>query len=142
MESSPAQEMQSPVGMKPVDITAKAVAANDLNAMFVVAIFFGLPKIGNLLKLGEFALNQIAIKFGFGLSTASATVRVIEPTLKQESVVRLIHEKLARGLAVVESFGIVRVGGSEDDESHVVAGVTGTATVVVTIHDVEGVAGN
>lgn len=50
-------------GMKPIDITAKAFAAHDLNSVFVAAIFFGLPEIGNAFKLGEFALNQIAIKF-------------------------------------------------------------------------------
>ena len=50
-------------GMKPVDVTAKAVAAHDLDSVFVAAVFFGLPEIGNAFKLGEFALNQIAIKF-------------------------------------------------------------------------------
>ena len=51
------------VGMKPVDVTAKAVAAHDLDSVFVAAVFFGLPEIGNAFKLGDFALNQIAIKF-------------------------------------------------------------------------------
>ena len=50
-------------GMNPVDITAEAVAAHDLNTVFVAAVFFGLPEIGNAFKLGEFALNQISIKF-------------------------------------------------------------------------------
>ena len=49
--------------MRPITITAKAVAARDLNSLFVAAIFFGLPEIGYALKLGNFALNQIAIKF-------------------------------------------------------------------------------
>ena len=49
--------------MRPIDITAKAVDARDLNSVFVAAVFFGLPEIGNAFKLGEFALNQISIKF-------------------------------------------------------------------------------
>ena len=69
-------------GMKPVDVTAKAVAAHDLDSVFVAAVFFGLPEIGNAFKLGNFALNQIAIKFRFGLSPASSAVSVVEPTLK------------------------------------------------------------
>ena len=51
------------VRMNPVRISAKAVPASDMNVMFVAAIFFGLPEIGNAFKLGNFALNQIAIKF-------------------------------------------------------------------------------
>ena len=51
------------VGVNPITITAKAVTAGDMNTMFIAAIFFGLPEIGNLLQFGEFALNQIAIKF-------------------------------------------------------------------------------
>ena len=51
------------VGVAPIRITAKTVTARDVNAMFVAAIFFGLPEIGHAFKLGNFALNQIAIKF-------------------------------------------------------------------------------
>ena len=67
---------------------------------------------------------------------------VVEAALKQEPVERLVHEELTGGLAVIESFGIVRVGCSENDESYVVASVSGTATVVIAIDDVEGVAGS
>ena len=129
-------------GMKPVDITAKAVAAPDLDSVFVTAIFFGLPEIGNLFQLGNFTLNKVAIKFGFGLSTTSSTARVVETTLKQEPVVRLVSEDLPSSLAIVERFGVVGVGGSEHNESNVVASIADTAAVVVAIHDVEGVAGN
>ena len=128
--------------MKPVDVTAKAVAAHDLDSVFVAAVFFGHPEVRNALNLGNFTLNQITIKFGFGLSTTGAAISVIESTLKQKSVVRLVHEKLPCRLAVIERFRIVRVRGSENDESHVVARVAGTATVVVAINDVEGVAGS
>ena len=50
------------VGVTPVRISAKAVTAGDMNTMFITAIFFSLPEIRNIFKLGEFALNQIAIK--------------------------------------------------------------------------------
>ncbi len=51
------------VWMNPVRISAEAVPASDTNVMFVAAIFFGFPEIGYAFKLGNFALNQIAIKF-------------------------------------------------------------------------------
>lgn len=60
--------------------------------------------------------------------------------MKQKPVVRLIHEELARRLAVIERFRIVRVGGSEHDKGNIVASVTGAPTVVIAIEDVEGVA--
>ena len=60
--------------------------------------------------------------------------------MKQEPVERFVHEKLACGLAIIDSFRLIRVGGSENDEGHVVASVAGTATVVVAIDDVERVA--
>ena len=50
------------VGMRPVRITAKTIAASNMDAMFITSIFFSLPEIRNTFKLGEFALNQIAIK--------------------------------------------------------------------------------
>ena len=50
------------VGMRPVRIAAKTTAARDTNVMLIAAIFFSLPEIGDAFKLGEFALNQIAIK--------------------------------------------------------------------------------
>ena len=40
------------VWMNPVTITSKAVTASDMNAMFVTAIFFGLPEVRNALKFG------------------------------------------------------------------------------------------
>ena len=45
------------VGVTPVRITAETIAASNMDAMFIAAIFFGLPKIGNALKLGNFTLN-------------------------------------------------------------------------------------
>ena len=60
--------------------------------------------------------------------------------MKQEPVVSLVSEDLPSRLAIVESFGLIRVGGSEDDESNVVAGVAGATTVVIAIENVEGVA--
>ena len=128
--------------MNPVRISAKATAASDVNAMFVTAIFFGLPEIRNALKLGNFTLNQIPVEFGLGLSSTGTAVRVVESTLKQKPVLRLVHKQLARRLAVVERFGVVRVGGSEDDKSHVVASITGTSAVVVAIENVKGMTRN
>ena len=69
-------------------------------------------------------------------------MRVVEPTLKQEPVVRLVSENLPSSFAVVESFGVVGVGGSEHDKSYVIARVAGAPTVVIAIENVEGVAGN
>lgn len=130
------------IGVRPVRISAEAVTASNTDVMFVAAVFFGFPEIRHAFKLGKFTLNKIAIKLGFSLGSTSAAVCVVEATLKQEPVEGLVHEKLASRLAVIDSFGLVRVGGSEDDESHVVASVTGTATVVIAIDDVEGVAGS
>lgn len=130
------------IGVRPITVSTETVAASDVNAIFVAAIFFSFPEIGHTLKFGNFALNQIAIKFRFSLCATSAAVRVIQPTLKQESVVRFVHEKLARSLAIVESFGLVRIGSSEDDKSHVVASIAGASAVVVAIHDVKGMTRN
>lgn len=130
------------VRMRPVRIAAKAVPARDTNVVFVAAIFFGLPKIGDAFKLGKFALNKVAIKLGFGLRATSSAARVVKATLKQQPVERLVHEELPRRFAVVDSFRLVRVGGSENDESHIVASVAGATTVVIAIEYVEGVAGS
>ena len=51
------------VRVHPITISAEAVAAIEVNVVFVTAVFFGLPKIGNAFKLGQFALNKVAIKF-------------------------------------------------------------------------------
>ena len=51
------------IGMVPISITAEAVALANVNVVLVAAIFFGLPEIWNAFKLGQFALNQVAIKF-------------------------------------------------------------------------------
>jgi len=50
------------VRVTPVRITAETIAASNMDAMFVVTIFFRLPEVRNALKLGNFTLNQIAIK--------------------------------------------------------------------------------
>ena len=60
--------------------------------------------------------------------------------MKQKPVVRFVNENLPRGLAVVESFGIVGVGCREDDEAVIVASVTCTAASVLAIGIVERVA--
>ena len=74
------------------------------------------------------------------MSTTGAAISVIEATLKQKPVERFIHEELARSLAVIERFRLVRVGGSEYDKGNIVASVAGAPTVVIAIEDVEGVA--
>ena len=128
------------VWMNPVRISAEAVPASDTNVMFVAAIFFSLPEIWNSFKLRKFTLNKVTIKFRFSLSPTGTAARVVKSTLKQKPVVRFIHEELTCGLAIVERFGFIRVGGSKNDESHVVTSVTGAPTVVIAIEDVEGVA--
>ena len=128
------------VGVAPISIPAKALALAKVDAVFVAAIFFGLPEIGDAFKLGKFALNKVAIKLGFGLSPTSAAARVVKAALKQESVEGFVHEELPRSFTVVDSFGLVRVRGSENDEGHVVASIAGATTVIVTIDDVERVA--
>ena len=70
------------VAVSPVRITAEAVTTANTNVVFVVAIFFSLPKIGNIFKFGEFALNQIAIESRISLSSASTTVSIVKATLK------------------------------------------------------------
>ena len=50
------------VRVNPITIAAEAVPASDTNVMFVAAIFFRLPEIGDAFKLGKFALNKVAIK--------------------------------------------------------------------------------
>lgn len=130
------------VRMYPITISAKAVTAGNMNAMFVTAVFFGHPEVRNALKFGNLPLNQIAIKFRLGLSPTGAAISVIEATLKKKSIEGFIHEKLTSGLAVIESFGLVRVRSSENDKGHVVASVAGAPAVVFAIDDVEGVAGS
>ena len=128
------------VGMRPVGIAAEAVSTGNVNVAFVAAVFLGNPEIGSVFKLGKFTLNEVAVKFGFSLRTASAAACFIQPTLKQKTVAGFVNENLSRGLAVVESFGLVGVGRREDDEAVLVAGVAGTAASVLAIGIVEGVA--
>ena len=45
------------VGVAPISIPAKALAFAKVDAVFVAAIFLGLPEIGNAFKLGQLALN-------------------------------------------------------------------------------------
>ena len=51
------------VSVRPVRVTAKTVTARNVNAMFIAAIFFGLPEVRDAFEFGKFTLNQIAIKF-------------------------------------------------------------------------------
>ena len=45
------------VGVTPVRITAKTIAASNMDAMFIATIFFGLPEVRNTFKFRKFALN-------------------------------------------------------------------------------------
>ena len=83
------------IAMTPIAITAEALALAKIDAVFVVAIFLGLPEVRNAFKLRQFTLNQIAIKFRLSLIAASSAVGIVEPTLEQEPVVRFIGENLA-----------------------------------------------
>ena len=74
------------------------------------------------------------------MSSASTAISVVKSALQEQSVVGLIGENLTRGFAVVESFGIIGLGGGEDDKSDVVAGVARTAAVVFAVSNVEAVA--
>ena len=130
------------IRMRPVSITAKTVTARNVNAMFITAIFFSLPEIWNSFKLRKFTLNKVTIKFRFSLSPTGTAARVVKSTLKQKPVVRFIHEELTCGLAIVERFGFIRVGGSKNDESHVVTSVTSAPTIIFAIENVEGMAGS
>ena len=51
------------IGMRPVGISAEAVAAANVDVAFIAAIFFCEPEIGSVFKFGKFALNEVAIKF-------------------------------------------------------------------------------
>ena len=62
--------------------------------------------------------------------------------MEQKPVERLIHEKLASGFPIIESFGNVRIGSSENDESDVIASVTRTATIIIAIGVIERMAGS
>ena len=70
------------VAVSPVRIPAEAVTTANTKVVFVVAVFFSLPKIGNIFEFGEFALNQIAIKSRISVSSASNTVSIVKATLK------------------------------------------------------------
>ena len=98
-------------------------------------LFF--QKFWGVFEFEKFALNKVAIKLRFSLGTASAAACFVQATLKQKTVAGFVNENLARGLAVVESFGLVRVSRRENDESVFVAGVAGTAAVVLAIGIVE-----
>ena len=130
------------VPVSPVRITAETRAAPDMDVVFVIAVFFSFPEVGNTFKGRKFALNQIAIKLRLGLRTRSTTVGIVKATLDQKSVEGLIHEKLSRSLAIIESFGNIGVGGSENDESHIIASITRTAAIIIAISVVERVAGS
>jgi len=67
---------------------------------------------------------------------------VVKATLKQKPIVRAIHEKLARRFSIIKRFRLVGIGGSENNEGHVVASITGAPAVVIAIEDVEAVTGN
>ena len=62
--------------------------------------------------------------------------------MKQKPIKGLVHKQLPCRFAIVERFGLVRVGGSEDDKSHVVASVAGAPAVVVAIENVKGMTRN
>lgn len=47
------------IGVNPVRVSAKTIAARDTNVKFVAAVFLSLPEIGNALKLGNFALSNL-----------------------------------------------------------------------------------
>ena len=130
------------VGVAPIRVSAETVAASDVNAMFVAAIFFSLPEIGHAFKFRNFALNKVAIKFRFSLSPTGTAMSVVKATLKQKPVVRAIHEQLPRSFSIVERFRLVGIGGSENNEGYVVASITGAPAVVIAIEDVEAVTGN
>ena len=74
------------------------------------------------------------------MSTASTAVSIVKTTLQEQSVVRFVHEELTAGLSIVEGFGNVGVSCSENDESHLVASVSGTAAIIFAVDDVEGMA--
>ena len=97
------------VRVRPVRITAKAVTARDMDVVFIATIFFSLPQIRNTFKFGNFPLNQVTIKLGLGLCSTGTAMSVVKTTLKQKPVVWLIHEELARRLAIVKRFGIVGI---------------------------------
>ena len=126
----------------PVGITAKTVTARNVNAMFIAAIFFCLPEVRDAFKLGNFPLNQVTIKLGLGLSTTSAAVSIVEATLEQKPVERLVHKQLASSFSIVKSFRVTRIGGGENDKGNIITSVAGTAAVVIAINDVEGVTGS
>ena len=92
------------VRVGPVSITAKTVTERKVNAMFIPAIFFGLPEVRDAFEFGKFTLNQIAIKFRFGLSATGTAMSVVKATLKQKPVERFIHEELASRFAIVKRF--------------------------------------
>lgn len=74
------------------------------------------------------------------MSPTGTASRVVKTTLKQETVERLIHEKLASSFTVIKSFRIIRLGSSEDDKSNVITSVAGATAVVFAVKNVEGVA--
>ena len=74
------------------------------------------------------------------MSSASTAISVVKSALQKQSVVRFVCEDLPRGFTVVERFGLVGLGGGENDKSNVVAGVAGAPAVVFAVNDVEAVA--
>ena len=128
------------ISMNPVSVSAETGAVTNVNAMSVAAIFLSEPEVGHAFKFRDFALNQVAIKFCFGLLPTSTTVGVIKSTLKKQSVADFVSENLPRSFAVIESFGIVRVSGSEDDEGDVIASVPRTPAIITVVGGVERVA--
>lgn len=80
--------------IKPIFVAAEAGSGVNVYPAFIAAIFFGLPKVGHVFEFGNFALDKVAIKVGVVVVSAYTAVGVIKPTLKQESVIGLVKEKL------------------------------------------------
>ena len=126
--------------MNPIRITAEAVTSVNVDVAFVAAVFLGEPKIGSIFEFRKFALNKVAIKLRFSLGAASSAACFVKAALKQKTVARLVHEKLPRSFAVVESFWNIWVGSGENDESDAITSIAGTAAVVIAVGGIEGMA--
>ena len=101
-----------------------------------------LKIVGMVVANGNFSVKVGVRPVRISSKAITAGDSIVKATLKQETVVRFVHKKLASGFPIIESFGVTRIGGSENDEGNIIASVTRTATVVITIGDVETVTGS
>ena len=119
---TPYADFRIKICIKPIRIAPKAFPRTN-NAMTVVMVGIGLPQIYRTLQLGNFPLHQITVQLHILLRTISATAGIVQTALQKNAISRHIAKNLPHGLAVVQSFRLLRISGHEDNKAISVTGI-------------------